>query len=108
MAGSPDFTGSEKADVLAQIVAQVLAIGAAHFQVNRNYDQENVWAIKGPVEFSVASFRLDSAKARELRNALEKGQTTVVVNGSEYLLVVETSDSAGDRGFRVTIKPKKP
>jgi hypothetical protein len=34
MAGSPDSTGPEKADVLAHIVARVLAIGATRFQVN--------------------------------------------------------------------------
>src|SRR4051812_16630737 len=92
--------GPEAASTLADIVAQVIAIGATRFEVCRNYDQENVWAVKGPVEFSVVSFPSDSANARSLRNELEKGQITVVVNGIDYFLVLDTCDSARERQLR--------
>jgi hypothetical protein len=107
MAPTPDDAGSGKPDILTDIVAQVLALGATRFEVNRSYDQENVWAIKGPVDFSVASFGLNSVEGRQLRSMLEKGQTTVLVNGSEYLLEVETADSSGEGIIRATITTGK-
>jgi hypothetical protein len=108
MANTLNSDDTAKPDILTDIVAHVLALGATRFHVNQSYDRENVWAIKGPVEFRVASFRLDSANGSELRNTLQKGQTTIIVNGAEYLLDIEISDSADEREFRVTIKPSTP
>ncbi len=94
-----------KTDILAEIIARVLAIGTIRFEVNKDYSQAEVWAIKGPLELSVASFPADSAKAIALRRKLhdlKANPTSVVVNGSEYLLTIEVVNPSGQEEFQVT------
>jgi hypothetical protein len=102
--------GPVKTDILSDVIAQVLAMGATRFKLNQDYGQAEVWAVKGPLELSIASFKSDSAKAIELGRRLHElkaNQMSIVVNGNECLLVVETSDSGRERTFRVTIRPNK-
>ena len=104
-------TGPKKADFLTDIVARVITMGATRFEVNQDYGQEEVWAVKGPLELSVASFPSDSAKATELRRKLhdlKANPTNMVVNGSEYVLAIETVTSSGQEGFQVTVTPSQP
>ena len=103
--------GAKKADILADIVAQIITMGATRFEVNQDYGQGEVWAVKGPLELRVASFPWESAKAVELRKTLhdlKANDSKMVVNGSEYLLAVEGVNSSGRERFQVTITPSQP
>ncbi len=103
--------GHKKADSLTDVIAQVLALGAARFEVNQDYAQREVWTVKGPLELSVASFPADSAKATDLTRRLhdlKANPANMVVNGSEYLLGIEIVNSSGHEEFEVTVTPLKP
>jgi len=107
-APTPHGAAPEEAHILTDIMAQVLAIGATRFDVNQDYGQGEVWAVKGPLELSVASFPSDSAKAIELRRKLHElkaNQVNIAVNESEYLLGIEIVNTSGLEEFQVTITP---
>ena len=110
---APTAHGAEtkKADILTDVITQVLAMGATRFEVNQDYGQGEVWAVKGPLELSIASFPSDSAKATELTRTLHELKAkpaNMTVNESEYLLRIEVDSSSGQEQFQVTIAPFKP
>jgi hypothetical protein len=104
----PSAPGSEKPDILADIVARVLAAGATDFEAEDEDGREQVCAMKGLKGFGVASFRSDSQEARELRkrlSALKEKPGKITIQGVEYVLRAMVWDSCGEGWFRVKIKP---
>ena len=93
-------------DVLAEVVARVLAAGATEFEVEYKDHEEHVVAFSGAVGVGVATFRSDSEDAHELRSqlyALKKKRRKIIRAGVEYRLSVKIFDSFGEDAFRVTI-----
>ena len=93
-------------DVLAQVVARVLATGATEFEVEYKDGEEHVVAFSGAVGIGVAAFRSDSDDAQDLRQqlyALNKKRRKIIHAGVEYELRVKIFDSFGEDAFRATI-----
>jgi hypothetical protein len=93
-------------DVLAEVVAFVLSLGATEFEVEYKEGEEHVVAFSGTVGVGVTTFRSDSADAQELRRhlyALNKKRRKIIRAGIEYVLRVKAFDSFGEDAFRVTI-----
>lgn len=93
-------------DVIAEVVARVLAVGATEFEVEYKDGEELVVAFSKGVGVGVAAFHSDSDDARELRSqlyALKKKRQKIVHAGVEYVLRVKIFNSFGEDAFRVTI-----
>src|SRR6478609_6319453 len=108
IAQGPNAAGSEKSDILADIVAQVLSAGATEFEVAYKDGQEEIFAMKGPVGFGIVSLRSSTDEAKELRAqlyALKKKRRKIKIHGVDYLLLGEIFDSFGEDAFRVSIMP---
>jgi len=93
-------------DVLAGVVARVLAAGATEFEVEYKDGEEHVVAFSGAVGVGVAAFSSDSEDAQELRRQLysaNKKRAKIIHVGVEYGLRVKIFDSFGENAFRVTI-----
>jgi len=93
-------------DVVAEVVARVLATGATEFEVEYKDGEEQVVAFRGAFGVGVAAFRADSEDAQELRRQLyaaRKKRRKIVHAGAEYALRVKIFDSFGENAFRVTI-----
>ena len=93
-------------DVLAQVVARVLATGATEFEVEYKDGEEQVVAFSGAVGIGVAAFRSDSDDAQDLRQqlyALNKKRRKIIHAEVEYGLRVKIFDSFGEDAFRATI-----
>jgi hypothetical protein len=103
---SPTGADPQKPDVLTDVVAKVLSIGANEFEVEYKDGHEEICAMRGPIGFGVASLKSSSAQAQELRTRLcdaKKKRQRVIVDGNEYVLRVEIFESFGEDAFRVTI-----
>jgi hypothetical protein len=110
IAPRPDATCSEKQDVLAGVVARVLAVGATEFEVEYKDGEERVFATHGPAGFGTGSFPTDSPEATALREQLynlKKKGRKIICGGVEYFLRVEIFDSFGEDAFRVAITKVK-
>jgi hypothetical protein len=93
-------------DVLAEVVARVLATGATEFEVEYRDGEEHVVAFSGAVGVGIMAFRAGSDEAQELRSqlyALKKKRRKIIHAGMEYGLRVNIFDSFGEAAFRVTI-----
>ena len=93
-------------DVLAEVVARILAAGAAEFEVEYKDGEELVVAYNGAVGIGVGAFRSDSDEAPELRRQLYaacKKRREIVHAGVKYALRVKIFDSFGADAFRGTI-----
>jgi hypothetical protein len=93
-------------DVLAEVVARVLAAGATEFEVEYKDGEEHVVAFSGAVGIGVAAFRSDSDDAQDLRRqlyALNKKRRKIIHAGVEYGLRVKIFDSFSEDAFRGTI-----
>ena len=93
-------------DVLAEVVARVLAVGATEFEVERKDGEELVLACNGALGVGIAAYRSNSDKAPELRRQLyaaKKKRRKIVHAGVMYALRVEIFDSFGENAFRGTI-----
>lgn len=93
-------------DVVAEVVARVLATGAREFEVEYEGGEEHVLAFRGALGVGVAAFGSESDEARELRRELyaaSKKRRKIVHAGVEYALRVKIFDSFGDDAFRGTI-----
>ena len=108
IASRSDASGSEKPDILTNIVAQVLSAGAIEFEVEYKDENEEICVMRGPIGFGIASLPSSSDEAKELRAqlyGLKKKRRMIVVDGVDYLLRVEIFDSFGEDAFRVTVTP---
>ena len=93
-------------DVLAEVVARVLAAGATEFEVEYQDGEEHVVAFSGAVGVGVAAFPSASKDAKDLRRqlyAVSKKRGKILHAGVEYGLRVKIFDSFGEDAFRVTI-----
>ncbi len=96
-------------DVLVEVVARVLAVGATEFEVEHKDGEELVLACNGPVGVGIAAYRSDTDEASELRRQLyaaKKKRREIVHAGVTYALRVEIFDSFGEDTFRGTILKK--
>ena len=97
---------TERNDILLELVAKTLAVGATEMQVEYEDREEHVLASQEGVGFGIA--RLDaSEEAQALREALyqiRRKQKIVTIEGVEYRLRAQIHQSFGEDVFRVTIK----
>jgi hypothetical protein len=93
-------------DVLAEVVARVLAAGATEFEVEYKDGEEHIVAFSGAVGVGVAAFPSASEDAQDLRRqlyAVSKKRRKILHAWAEYGLRVKVFDSFGEDAFRVTI-----
>jgi|ERR1035437_9946895 hypothetical protein len=93
-------------DVLAEVVARVLAAGATEFEVEYKDGEEHIVAFSGAVGVGVAAFPSASEDAQDLRRqlyAVSKKRRKILRAWAEYGLRVKVFDSFGEDAFRVTI-----
>jgi hypothetical protein len=93
-------------DVLAEVVARVLAAGTTEFEVEYEDGEEHVVAFSGAAGVGVAAFPAASEDGQELRRQLyaaSKKRRKILHAGAEYGLRVKIFDSFGENAFRVTI-----
>jgi hypothetical protein len=99
-------TEAKNPEILTEVVARVLATGAAEFEVEYKDGEELVVAFNGAVGVGIAAFRSNTDDARELRRqlySLRKKRRKIIHAGVEYSLRVETFDSFGEVAFRGAI-----
>ena len=94
-------------DILGQLVAKAVQLGADGLDIEYKDGQEEVCAMKGNTGFGIASIDSSSAKADSLENALSaigrKGKE-IEIAGTTYLLKVSTYDSFGETAYSVKIE----
>lgn len=93
-------------DVLAEVVARVLATGTTQFEVEYKDREEHVVAFSGAVGVGVVVFPADSGDARELRRqlyAVKNKSRKMIHAGSGVWAACEIFDSFGEDAFRVSI-----
>jgi len=98
---------TESNDILLELVAKTLAVGAYEMQVEYEDRKEHVLAFQEGVGFGIASLDASSEEARALREALyqiRRKQKIVTIEGVEYRLRARIHESFGEDVFRVTIK----
>jgi hypothetical protein len=98
---------TESNDILLELVAKTLAVGAYEMQVEYEDRKEHVFAFQEGVGFGIASLDASSEEAQALREALyqiRRKQKIVTIEGVEYRLRARIHQSFGEDVFRVTIK----
>ena len=98
---------TESNDILLELVAKTLAVGAYEMQVEYEDRKEHVFAFQEGVGFGIASLDASSKGAQALREALyqiRRKQKIVTIEGVEYRLRARTHQSFGEDVFQVTIK----
>jgi hypothetical protein len=96
-------------DILLELVAKTLAVGATEMLVEYEGREERVFAFREGVGFGIASLDASSEEAQALREALyqiRRKQKIVTIEGVEYRLRVRIHQSFGEDVFRVTIKER--
>ena len=99
--------GTENNDILLELVAKTLAVGAYEMQVEYEDRKEHVFAFQEGVGFGIASLDASSEEGRALRKALyqsRRKQKIVTIEGVKYRLRARIYESFGEDVFRVTIK----
>ena len=98
---------TESNDILLELVAKTLAVGATEMQVEYEDREEHVLAFQEGVGFGIARLDASSEEAQALREALyqiKRKQKIVTIEGVEYRLRARIDQSFGEDVFRVTIK----
>jgi hypothetical protein len=98
---------TEGNDILLELVAKTLAVGAYKMQVEYEDREEHVLAFQERFGFGIARLDASSEEAQALREALYKirrKQKIVTIEGVEYRLRARIHQSFGEDVFRVTIK----
>ena len=98
---------TESNDILLELAAKTLAVGAYEMQVEYEDRKEHVLAFQEGVGFGIASLDASSEEAQALRAALyqiRRKQRIVTIEGVEYRLRVQIHESFGEDVFRVRIK----
>ena len=93
-------------DVLAEVVARVLTVGATNFEMEYKEGEEHVVAFSGAVGVEVSALPSASEDGQVLRRQLyaaSKKRRKILHAGAEYGLRVKIFDSFGENAFRVTI-----
>jgi len=98
---------AESNDILLELVAKTLAVGAYEMQVEYEDRKEHVLAFQEGVGFGIASLDASSEEAQALREALyqiRRKQKIVTIEGVEYRLRARIHQLFGEDVFQVTIK----
>ena len=98
---------TESNDILLELVAKTLAVGAYEMEVEYEDRKEHVFAFQEGVGFGIASLDASSGEAQALREALyqiRRKQKIVTIEGVKYRLRARIYESFGEDVFRVTIK----
>jgi hypothetical protein len=98
---------TESNDILLELVAKTLAVGAYEMQVEYEDREEHVLAFQEGIGFGIASLDASSEEVQVLREALYKirrKQKIVTIEGVKYRLRARIHQSFGEDVFRVTIK----
>ena len=98
---------TESNDILLELVAKTLAVGATEMEVEYEDREEHVLAFQEGVGFGIARLAASSEEAQALREALyqiKRKQKIVTIEGVEYRLRTRIHQSFGEDVFRVTIK----
>jgi len=98
---------TESNDILLELVAKTLAVGATEMEVEYEDREEHVLAFQEGVGFGIARLDASSEEAQALREALyqiKRKQKIVTIEGVEYRLRARIHQSFGEDVFRVTIK----
>ena len=98
---------TESNDILLELVAKTLAVGATEMQVEYEDREEHVLAFQEGVGFGIARLDSSSEEAQALREALyqiKRKQKIVTIEGVEYRLRARIHQSFGEDVLRVTIK----
>ena len=94
--------------LLEGLCAHALSLGAQSIEVNRKDRREWVLVKKEGMGFGVANWPSSSADGKELRAnlyAAAKKPVRTAIDGTVYLLRVDTFESFGDDAFTVRIDP---
>jgi hypothetical protein len=98
---------SESNDILLELMAKTLAVGAHEMQVEYKDRKELVLAFQEGIGFGIASLDASSEEAQALREVLyqiRRKQKIVTIEGVEYRIRVRIHQSFGEDAFRITIK----
>src|ERR1700752_2555000 len=98
---------TESNDILLELVAKTLAVGATEMQVEYEAREEHVLAFQDGVGFGIARLDASSEEAQALREALyqvRRKKKIVIIGGFECPLRTRIHQSFGEDVFRVTIK----
>jgi len=98
---------TESNDILVELVAKTLTVGAYEMQVEYEDRKEHVLAFQEEVGFGIASLDASNEEAQALREALyqmRRKQKIVTIEGVQYRLRARIRESFGEDVFRVTIK----
>ena len=98
---------SESKDILLELVAKVLEVGATEMEVEYEGREEHVLAVREGIGVGIARFNSGSQQAQSLREMLyqiSEKPKSITVGGVEYRLRVHIHESFGEDEFRVTNK----
>lgn len=98
---------SETSDVLLELVARAIKVGADDMEIEYKNGREEVFAVSSGIGVGIASLDSKSEEARLLREelyAIARKKRVVRISGCKYTVRVQIFDSFGEDAFRVTIK----
>lgn len=96
------------ADVLYDLIAKALEIGADRLEVEYKDGYEEIFAMTGTMGAGIARLDSESAEAASLREELseiEGKRKRINVPDRVCSLRVETYDSFGETAFRILLEP---
>lgn len=94
--------------IVERLVAKAIALGADALQVEHKDRCEEVFAMKGPLGFGIASLRSSSPDAASLRKELHwlvSRKHRISVGGSEYELRCRIYESFLENAFWIELRP---
>ena len=97
---------SETSDVLLELVARAIKVGADDMEIEYKNGREEVFAVSSGIGAGIASLDSKSEEARLLREelyAIARKKRVVRISGSSYTVRVQIFDGFGEDAFRVTI-----
>lgn len=98
---------SEASDVLLELVARAIKVGADDMEIEYKNGREEVFAVSSGIGVAIVSLDSKSEEARLLREelyAIAKKKRVVRISGCAYAVRARIFDSFGEDAFRVTIK----
>src|SRR5262245_16503654 len=98
---------TESNEILLELVAKTLTVGAYEMQVEYEDRKEHILAFQEEVAFGTASLDASSEEAQALREALyqiRRKQKIVTIEGVEYRLRARIHESLGEDVMGVTVK----
>ncbi|MGH8479583.1 MAG: hypothetical protein ACREXK_08435 [Gammaproteobacteria bacterium] len=98
---------SEASDILLELVARAIEVGADDMEIEYKSGREEVFAVGAGIGVGIASLDSGSEEARLLREelyAIAKKKRVVRISGCAYAMRVRIYDGFGEDAFRVTTK----